>query len=295
MNCHEFDQGWNEILDSLTATWDRGVAASRPGASPSVPTRTEQAVREHASGCDSCRMSHTRFESLRHALEAWLSDPRTLPSPPEDLVERILAASELGSAVPSNSRLVTDRSSRSWLTAGSLALAIAAAGVFLMIAPTIRDLRRDRGGNRLATNPAITRSARSSPSGVRNGWSQGLSESFASATAATWDLARSTSEPAARLGREVLEAAAQSSDPAADEPSLATGEGPLGPGLVSLPSVLRGAPDPPGSALLQEIGERLSASVGPISSTARQAFGFLRTPSLEKQDKRISQPASKGA
>ena len=124
-----------------------------------------------------------------------------------------------------------------------------------------------------------------------------LSEALADATAATWDLARTTSEPAARLGRQVLESATQVESPARAGASAADPAGSSYPGLDSLAAVLPVVPQaPPGSALLQQVGDGLSASVRPLSSTARQAFGFLRIPSLEKTDNSpIHQPASKGA
>ena len=111
-----------------------------------------------------------------------------------------------------------------------------------------------------------------------------LGDSLAEATAATWDLARCTSEPAARLGREVLVAATQVGSPAEAEAS------------VMLTSALRGPVDMGSpSALFQEVGERVSAGVRPLSTTARRAFDFLRTPSLERSGQRAGQTHAKGA
>ena len=107
-----------------------------------------------------------------------------------------------------------------------------------------------------------------------------MSEALADATAATWDLARTTSEPAARLGRQVLESATRVEDAITPgsirAPILPV---PRTPALTRLPRSCRSSPQPPpGSALLQQVGDGLSASVRPLSSTARQAFGFLRIP-----------------
>jgi hypothetical protein len=120
-----------------------------------------------------------------------------------------------------------------------------------------------------------------------------LREALADATDATWDLARSTSEPATRLGREVLEAATPGHD--ADGPGSSGSES-VSFHLTSLSSVLRGgAPSSASAALLQDLGDGLAASVRPLSSSARQAFGFLRTPNIEKREHPGNLPASKGA
>jgi hypothetical protein len=123
-----------------------------------------------------------------------------------------------------------------------------------------------------------------------------LSEALADATAATWNLAWTASEPAARLGRHVLESATRveiSSQPGESAADLA---GPAYQGLDSLASVLPAVPQPPpGSALLQQVGDGLSATFRPLSFTARRAFRFLRMPSLERTDNGpIHLTASKG-
>jgi hypothetical protein len=118
-----------------------------------------------------------------------------------------------------------------------------------------------------------------------------LSVALADATLATLDLARSTSAPAARLGLEALEAAAQQSDQA--EPESA---GDAGSGLAPFPLVLRDlSQSSPDLAWLQEVGDDLAARVRPLSSSARQAFGFLRAPELRKTETSSNSPASKGA
>jgi hypothetical protein len=127
----------------------------------------------------------------------------------------------------------------------------------------------------------------------RNTEADVLREALADATDATWDLARTTSEPATRLGREVLEAATQGRD---EERVESSGSDAAAFRLASLSLVLRGGPPSSASAaLLQDLGDGLAASVRPLSSSARQAFGFLRTPNIEKREHPGNQPASKGA
>jgi hypothetical protein len=302
MNCHDFDQIWNELLDAETASVDRRATAIKTRAGPRSPADRELAAREHAVGCSTCRLAQVKYETLRQALRAWNLESRPSSAPSTDLVERFLAA--VSPSVDSHSRAIdrTDRASRSWrigLPLG-LAVAVAAAVLALVISPIRWDLKRhDGGGARqgVMNQPGKLAGRSLSPSlSSRRAGLHGLSDSLADATAATWDLARSTSEPAARLGRQVIGAASQAQDLSGAGTPAADPTEPFGSGLVSLPSVLRGdSESPPGSTLLHDVGDRLSASIRPLSSTARQAFGFLRTPSLEKNEHRISQPASKGA
>jgi hypothetical protein len=121
-----------------------------------------------------------------------------------------------------------------------------------------------------------------------------LNDALAEATAATWDLARSASEPAARISRQVLDAATL--------PEQNTSSALLGAGtepvvsMVSVPSLDVLAPDAAAAgALLQQVGGRLATGVRPLSNTARHAFGFLLGPTLAKPDVPINPPAQKGA
>jgi anti-sigma factor RsiW len=82
---------------------------------------------------------------------------------------------------------------------------------------------------------------------------------LAEATLATIDLARATSAPAARLGRQVLT-------------SVAPGEGPA----LMLPTAL----EPPAD-VLQSVGEGVNQGVRPLSGSARHAFGFLLGPAVK--------------
>ncbi|WP_435005399.1 hypothetical protein P12x_003283 [Tundrisphaera lichenicola] len=82
---------------------------------------------------------------------------------------------------------------------------------------------------------------------------------LADATSASIELAREASAPAARIGREVLSDLEAPQDESKSR------------------SVPGGFPPVPASALLS-VGERLQASVRPISGSARHAFGFLLGP-----------------
>ncbi|HKM55083.1 MAG TPA: hypothetical protein VJY33_16860, partial [Isosphaeraceae bacterium] len=114
-------------------------------------------------------------------------------------------------------------------------------------------------------------------------------------TAATWDLARTTSRPAAGLGRDVLEVAASGHDPSALPASgfLAVAAGPE-PAFAA--SIFQAAPgSPPASDLLRQVASEVFSSFRPLSWSARQALEFLRVPSLGKPESTRLGPASKGA
>jgi hypothetical protein len=131
-------------------------------------------------------------------------------------------------------------------------------------------------------------------------------DALAAATSATWDFALSASEPAARIGRDVVDATNQeaptSSDPSSDRVLEDGGEprgegGPASPGFaVPMPGFTPIVSDPAvaGAALLG-LGDRLAAGVRPLSSTARHAFSFLFGPSRDSSGPRSSPPAAKGA
>jgi hypothetical protein len=301
MTCQDFHRVWNELLDTETAvTGGTSIDALAGGSS----SDREQATREHAASCPACLQGQARYELLRQALRSWSLAPRPASSAPVDLVERILSVvpASFGSlTLPIGQSRPATKRWRIGLPPGATIAAVAAVLILFAVPITWERKRLDVGkASRGAMNQ---RSSISRPSSSLSGHQRGrpgLSASLAGATAATWDLAVTASEPAARLGRGVLGAATQTQIEHSNR--FPTGPPSAGPaesiaaGLPSIPSLFQGLPDPaPGSALLQEVGDSLSATVRPLSSTARQAFGFLRAPLLEKNDNRISPPASKGA
>lgn len=286
MNCQDCDQLWNQLLDAEPLAGPRAATGLEP--SLRLLAERERAACTHALGCPRCRLVRARYETLRKALRAWLSSARPEPSSSPVLLEKILAEQK--------TRL--SRRAMRWRAGLPLGAAVAAVACLfaILMAPLPWRLEQvspasGRGQPAVPPSELIRRPAN------RQAESRVLSEALAAATAATWDLARTTSEPAARLGRQMLESVIQGESSARAEASAGDPNGSPYPGLDSLAAVLpvvsQGAP---GSALFQQVGEGLSASVRPLSSTARQAFGFLRIPSLEKTDNSpIHQPASKGA
>ena len=276
MNCQECDQTWNLILDAESSARRPFLAEIEP--SPQTLAEREQAAHIHARTCPRCQQACSRYETLRQALRAWLSQARPEIGPAEALLKRVMAEQQTRPG----------RHTRHWRTVFSLT----AAACLLVLAripwkQVISDFG-DREGVRKPVNGSVLRPARN------QNVSRVLSEALADATDATWDLARTTSEPAARLGRQVLESAARVDRTAA---STVNSHGPSSPGLESLADVLPTvSQSSPATDLLQQVEDGFSASVQPLSSTARQAFGFLRHPALDKaRNSSIHQPASKGA
>jgi hypothetical protein len=96
-----------------------------------------------------------------------------------------------------------------------------------------------------------------------------LDEALAEATSASWDLARETSAPAARIGRQLLGAAALPE-----------------PGAAWLPPVAVG----PVRGVWKTVGDRIEAGVRPLSGVTRQAFGFLIDPATQPRSAAAPSP-----
>ena len=230
----------------------------------------EQSLVEHAAGCASCRGRAAGYEVLHQAILAW----GNAPEPPVGLTERILAAA---SAPLPTARKWRMAASQRWLLAAAASiLVVITAGV---ISRVVVDRARER---ELLAGHAVRRAA---STGDRATAIPKLDHALASATDATWDLARSATEPAARFSRQLLDAATESNPAPASAAST-----------VSVPSLESFAPDSSAAvATIQQVGDRLASGVRPLSSSARQAFGFLLGPVPSKPAVRPTPTRSRGA
>jgi hypothetical protein len=129
-----------------------------------------------------------------------------------------------------------------------------------------------------------------------------LNRALAEATTATFDLARSASEPAARISRDMLKATAQPGEVGSDLQSEARSTGGDRSELavvglaVPVPSLAPFAPDPSAaSTALQQVGDHVAAGVRPLSDTARHAFGFLIGTAPDRAGPPNSPPSAGGA
>jgi hypothetical protein len=132
--------------------------------------------------------------------------------------------------------------------------------------------------------------------------SPALNRALAEATSATLDLARTASEPAGRISRDMLDAAEEKGVSASQRPSGASETGSAGPeeelvGLsMTLPSLDPLRSETSGaSRVLQQVGDHLSAGAAPLSSTARHAFGFLLGPARVRAGSPAARSSSTGA
>lgn len=201
---------------------------------PTVADVRPTALEAHAAVCADCRAIHARYVVLAQAIRE--RAPVAGPSP--GFTEGVLSAWRLESRRPRVFRL----------PARLAALATAAA---LVVGVTLGLRTFPPGG------PGESRAVRSVER-VPGGFTRTLAD----VTSATLDLARETSAPAARVGRDVL-ASAELSTASTDATTSLT-----------LPLALPlGVPS---SEVWQRIGDRLSAGVRPLEGSARSAFGFLR-------------------
>lgn len=181
---------------------------------------------EHAAACADCARIATGYQRLSQAL-------RTLAPavPPVDFLPRFLESQGFPPA-PAPRILRFRRAISSVAAAAALFLVVLIGGRSRPAAPARHDA--------VAVAPAID--------------PQSLTAALADAGSATLDLARETSGPAARFGREVFDSA-----------SLVDATDPL-PFEV---------PVAPADEVLQSVGDRVNAGVRPLSGAARHAFGFL--------------------
>ncbi len=270
IRCRDFERLCNELLDL---------------GSLSAPDK-ERVLLDHAAGCSACRAVASRYQALRQALSAWVGPPAA----PAGLAERILAAARAQSPPVPRRRGVTSRTQRFWRTGLPLATVAASVAALVTVGLLIPKLTIDQPGRTHRAPRVPERSSVEQGVGAHPILSdaRALDEAVAGATAATWELARSASEPAARFGREVLDAAT--------EPDRIRPDSSLGADSVAVLSFASLAPDSgTAAATLQQVGDRLASGVGPLSTTARHAFGFLLGPAVLKPEVRVKPPAAKGA
>ncbi|WP_165231233.1 hypothetical protein [Aquisphaera insulae] len=218
----------------------------------------------HAASCRRCGPIQARNLTLRRALRIWTATCPA-PHPSAAMVDRIIASASATPSWSERGRMLPRR----WLDLG-VASAIAASlfvGVSLVPRPSPP-----------APGP--------SPRGPH------LAEALAGATSATWGLARATTGEAAEFGRRVLEAAGGGEDRGGPD---STGDLAVLPEFPDLSSASAEPIENQGLGWLQDVGEGLSTSVRPLSTTAERAFGFLRVRAAGRPAAPSSSTSTKGA
>jgi hypothetical protein len=291
MTCRDFERAWNELLDADGACSGR-AAASACEPSPAMAERVRALV-DHAADCPACSQVGARYQALWRAIRVW----GPAPAPPAGLADRILA--EVQTPTPSAWPVYgAVRRRPLWPIAAAVAAITATAAAIAIALPLLnRAMERT-----LPNSPAVVLHTTPVEPGRDEGAgtetvavdARALNLALADATAATWDLARSASEPAARISRQVLDAATNPENDRA-RPASSPGLEPVA-ATVAVPSLEALAPDPAtAGAMLQQVGDRLATGVRPLSDSARNAFGFLLGPALAKPEVPANPPAQKGA
>jgi len=291
MTCREFERKFNELLD---CEGDGEAPARTPAARATGPqpaaSELERALIDHAGRCPACHDVAARYQILRRALQAWNSPPVSAA----DLADRVLAAD--AGARASSARAVAGERRRKRLWPVVLSWVSLAAASTLGIVVIRALIERERHNPPMPPTSSLGKEnelqSASGRSDVRLADAKALNDALAEATRATWDLALSASEPAARISRQMLDAATEP-EPRPDDSAI---PGRAAEVSVTMPTLTSLAPDPSAArAMLQEVGDRLASGVRPLSRTARHAFGFLLGPAPAKLDGRNTSPAAKGA
>jgi hypothetical protein len=281
MTCRDYERRWNELIDR-----DRvGLVPVDP-----VSDDPERALLDHAADCPACRQVGARYQVLRRALQAGFQPPIG----PAGLADRVL--DELSARQPSAWPVYGEiKREPLWPVLATLFSAIAAS----MLAIFLLKQLVDRNGPNvpkavLHTTPLDPTRGDSSVTKTTSVDALKLNTAVADATAATWDLARLASEPAARISRQVVIAAThadrESIVQAPDARSESDAAGVFFPSLAAL------APDTAAAeAMVRQVGDHLAIGVRPLSDTARHAFGFLLGPASAKPHVPANPPAPKGA
>lgn len=186
MNCHDCDRIWNLLLDAEQSSPEQD--ATEPGdVSPELAAEAQRTM-VHATGCTRCRNALAGYETLRQAVRTWSSTGRPPLAPPQALLDRVIAEQQAA---------LLYRARWRWrVPAIAASASLAALLAYWLSGPS--GLPRNAVSGPGPHGRSAVRIAASGHS------SQGLRAAVLEATAATLDLARVTSEPAARLGRDMI-------------------------------------------------------------------------------------------
>jgi hypothetical protein len=188
----------------------------------------ESALEAHAEICPTCAPIAARYRTLRAALLGWKAKPVASP----EFLAKLEAASKLAAILPFENTSIWTSVRR---LAAAAAILLAVFGGWRLFRPTSQPEQPPEVARIEPTPYSIT-------------------DSFVEVTSATIDLARETSAPAGRVGRNVLAST-----------TLPDASVELRPQVSVIPS----------TEVLKSVGGRVGATVRPLSGSARQAFGFL--------------------
>ena len=206
MTCRDFERAWNELIDAdASATSRSGRGAQAAQLSPDQVGRARACLAGPCGRVPGLPPGGRAVSGPAAGDSAW-GPP---PAPPAGLADRILA--EIQTPTPSAWAVYGDVSakpSRPPCAATSRRSRRSSAAIALCLAVLNRAMRptqRNRPPAVLHPHPSMPTTTSDSETIAVD--ARTLNMALAEATAATWDLARSASEPAARISRQVLDAA----------------------------------------------------------------------------------------
>jgi hypothetical protein len=287
MTCRDFESQWNELIDAEAAGPSR--ATVNAVADDRARIERERDLVDHATTCPGCGQLANRYQGLRRALQVL----GTAPAPPDGFADRVLAEVRAPRLSP-GWRIYGQTRHASWR---SLVVAVASIAAAAMLASALLKYVSVRlqpdGAAAVAQNHRMMGGGPSEPETNSDPVdSRAFNLALADATAASWELARSASEPAARISLQMLAAIADTQHGPAQPSSSISSE----PSAVAVPSLDALAPDAAAAGeMLQQVGERVATGARPFSETARHAFGFLIGPAVAQPDVPAHPPAPKGA
>ncbi|WP_152050944.1 anti-sigma factor family protein [Tautonia marina] len=239
MTCREVEHFWERRLDEV-----------RSGASPDTSERSPVDLVSHLSVCARCRARVAGYSALAQAISGLEA-----PKPSAGLSARVLAAVEADRGPERLPMRSVRRGSVTLVRRFSVAAAVLLAVFGLRAIWSPRE-GGDQRPDRLPPMAAPVVTVEETP--------RPLTESVAEMAEVTVAIARRTSEPAARLGREMLGSTTEL--PAPSEPTT--------------PQENKGQAD----RLVKGLGSRLESGVKPFSEPARSAFSFLVPSFLPPED-----------
>ena len=236
------------------------------------------------------RPGGARYQVLRRAIRAWGPPPR----PSTGLADRILAEIQTPMTRSAWADYGSVRRETPVADASGLAAIAAAAAVLAIALPALnRSIdRTQRNGHPVVLHNTPVDPDRDSATnagdcaGAQHGPGRGDSRDVGPGSLGL-RAGRPDQSRRARRGHRARPTASGHASVTGSE-SIAT--------TVSVPSLDSLVPDTAAAgAMLQQVGDRLSHGVRPLSDTARHAFGFLLGTTVSKPEAPANPPAQKGA
>ncbi|CAN5844945.1 hypothetical protein BH23PLA1_BH23PLA1_08890 [soil metagenome] len=257
MTCREFEILWNQRLDAVHCAGVKIPVQAEDGQAKAVAIPpSDEVLDTHAASCEACRALAARYQVLLHSIEA-LDGP---PPAPGDFLARFLH--EFGNdGMGTAPRLRLDR--LGW------PLVAVAAAMLLITLGLLWQIDRPEGP-RLVQQDILQTPSPATAAGpeVVLARPRPLNETLAEATSLTLGLMWEASEPAARLGRDVL-----GTSRASERTLLTEVPGERNDSSSEMTSLI--LVEGPERDVIRSLSEQVGDGVRPLSRPTMNAFAFL--------------------